>query len=129
MAKFSSPEVIVNKSAEEVYTKFSDMNNLKELLPSEIDSFESTTNSCKFKIKNMPEINLEFANMQPYSHISIIAKDSQIPFFLNCFILEKDNQSQVRLEIDVEVNILTRGIIEKPLTKFLNILAEKLQNL
>ena len=38
MAKFSSPEVIVNKSAEEVYTKFSDMINLKEL-----DLFLSST--------------------------------------------------------------------------------------
>ena len=38
MATFSGPEVVVsNLSAEELYNKLSDLNNLKEIMPSSIE--------------------------------------------------------------------------------------------
>ena len=129
MARFSSPEVIVNKNAEEVFTQFSDMNNLKDILPPEIEDFESTVDSCSFKIKGMPKLNLEFAEKIPNSKISIKAKDSQAPFSLDCFIREKKDQCQVRLELNAEVNIMMQTMVEKPLTQFLNMLALKIQEL
>lgn len=129
MAKFSSPEVIVKKSAKEIFSQFSDMNNLKNILPPEIEDFESTVDSCSFKMKGMPKLNLEFAEKIPNSKISIKAKDSQAPFSLDCFITEKQEQCQVRLELNAEINIMMRAMVEKPLTQFLNMLALKMQEL
>ena len=80
-------------------------------------------------MKGMSELNLEFAEKIPNSKISIVAKNSQVPFSLDCFITEKDEQCQARLELNAEINMMMRVMIEKPLTKFLNVLATKMQNL
>ena len=37
MATFKSPEVIVNRTAEDFFTKIGDLNNLKEIMPSQIE--------------------------------------------------------------------------------------------
>jgi len=59
MATFTSPEVIVNRSAEDFFNKIGDLNNLKDIMPSSIKDFESTETTCSFKMKGMPQLKLE----------------------------------------------------------------------
>tara|TARA_B110000444_G_C18526574_1_gene449132 strand:+ start:290 stop:679 length:390 start_codon:yes stop_codon:yes gene_type:complete len=127
MATFESPEVIIKRSAEYFFNKIGDLNNLKEIMPSNIKDFESTKTTCAFKIQGMPALSLELGEKIPFSKISLIAKGSQVPFFLDCFITEKGDQCQVRLEINAELNIMMKMIVEKPLTQFLNVLATKME--
>ena len=42
MATFKSPEVIINKSAEDFFNKIGDLNNIKDIMPSSVKDFEST---------------------------------------------------------------------------------------
>lgn len=128
MATFTSPEVIVNRTAENFFAKIGDLNNLKEIMPSQIEDFESTTNTCSFKMKGMPKLYLEIGEKIEHSKISITAKDSKVPFSLDCFISEKGEQCQARLEINAELNMMMKMMIEKPLTQFLDLLASKMQN-
>lgn len=128
MQTFTSPEVIVNKSAEDFFNKISDLNNLKEIMPSQIEDFESKKETCSFKIQGMPKIELEICDTIKFSKVSLNAKNSPNPFVLNCFITEKEKQCQARLEINIEINIMMKMMIEKPLTQFLNALANKMQN-
>ena len=86
MTTFKSPEVIINRSAEDFFNKIGNLNNLKEIMPSSIEEFESTENTCSFKMKGMPSLNLELGEKTPFSKISLIAKDSQVPFSLDCII-------------------------------------------
>jgi len=127
MAIFTSPEVIVNRNAEDFFVKIGDLNNLKEMLPSSIKDFESTETTCSFKMKGMPDLNLEIAEKTAYSKISLIAKGSRVPFSLECFITEKGDQCQARLEINAELNMMMKMMIEKPLTQFLDVLANKME--
>ena len=129
MATFKSPEVIVNKSAENLFNKFSNLNNLKDIMPSQIESFQSTATTCSLKMNGMPELALEITEKIPFSKISLTATDSQVPFSLNCFISEKKEQCQVKLEINAELNMMMQMMVEKPLTKFLDVLANKMQNI
>ena len=128
MATFTSPEVIVNRTAENFFAKIGDLNNLKEIIPSQIEDFESTTNTCSFKMKGMPKLYLEIGEKIEHSKISLTAKDSKVPFSLDCFITEKGKQCQARLEINAELNMMMKMMIEKPLTQFLDVLASKMQN-
>jgi len=128
MATFTSPEVIVNRTAENFFAKIGDLNNLKEIIPSQIEDFESTTNTCSFKMKGMPKLYLEIGEKIEHSKISLTAKDSKVPFSLDCFITEKGEQCQARLEINAELNMMMKMMIEKPLTQFLDVLASKMQN-
>jgi len=129
MTTFKSPEVIVNKTAKDLFMQISDLNNLKDIMPSTIQNFESTESTCSLKMSGMPEINLEIETKIPFSKISLISKESQAPFSLDCFITDKENQCQVRLEINAELNMMMRMMVEKPLTKFLDLLASKMRDL
>ena len=128
MATFKSPEVIVNRTAEDFFTKIRDLNNLKEIMPSQIEDFESTATTCSFKMKGMPKLYLEIGEKIEHSKISLTAKDSQVPFSLDCFITEKGEQCQARLEINAELNMMMKMMVEKPLNQFLDVLASKMQN-
>jgi len=128
MATFKSPEVIVNKTSEEFFTKIGDLNNLKEIMPSSIQNFESTESTCSFKMKGMPELKLKLGEKVPFSKISLTAEGSQVPFSLDCFITDKGSQCQVRLEINAELNMMMKMMVEKPLTQFLDVLATKMEN-
>ena len=127
MTTFKSPEVIINKSAEDFFNKVGNLNNLKDIMPSSIRDFESTETTCSFKMKGMPALNLELGEKTPFSKISLTAKGSQVPFSLDCFITEKGEQCQARLEINAELNMMMKMMVEKPLTKFLDVLAAKME--
>ena len=128
MATFKSPEVIVNKRAQDFFNKIGDLNNLKDIMPSQVEDFKSTETTCSFKMSGMPKLALEIAEKTEFSKISLTAIDSQVPFSLDCFIVEKGEQCQARLEINTELNMMMKMMIEKPLTQFLDVLASKMQN-
>ena len=127
METFKSPEVIVNRSAKDFFIKIGDLNNLKEIIPSSIKDFESTETTCSFKMKGMPALNLELFEKTPFSKISLSAKGSQVPFSLDCIISDKGDQCQARLEINAELNMMMKMMLEKPLTQFLDVLARKIE--
>ena len=128
MTTFKSPEVIVNRSAEDFFNKIGDLNHLKEIMASSIEDFESTETTCSFKMKGMPKLHLAIGEKIPFSKISLTAKDSQVPFSLDCYITEKGSQCQARLEINAELNMMMKMMVEKPLTQFLDVLASKMKN-
>ena len=127
MTTFKSKEIIVNRSSEYLFIKIGNLNNLKDIMPSSIKDFESTETTCSFKMKGMPTLNLELDEKIPFSKISLIAKGSQVPFSLECFIKEKNEKCQVNLEINAELNMMMKMMIEKPLKQFLDVLAKKME--
>jgi len=129
MATFKSPEVIVNKSAQDLFNQIGDLNNLKEIIPSGIKDFKSTETTCSFKINDMLDLALEITEKIKFSKISLSATSKKTPFSFDCFILEKGKQCQARLEINAELNMMTRMMIEKPLNQFLEMVASKIQGL
>ena len=127
MTKFTSQEVIVNKRAEDFFEQISDLNNLKDIMPTQIENFKSTNSTCSFKVTGMPTIKLEITEKIKFSRVSLTAQESQIPFSLNCFISEQSEACKVKVEIDAELNMMTRMMVEKPLNKLLEAIEKKLQ--
>ena len=122
-------EVNVNISAENLYNKLVDLNNLADILPSNISEFQSTNNNCSFKIGHLPKIYLEISNKIPNSKIIYIAKNSKIPFTLECNIFEECDITKVVLEINAELNMMMKMMLEKPLSNFLDYTSQKLNKL
>ena len=129
MTNLNSPEVNVNLSAEALYKKLSNLNNLEAILPPQISEFESTYDSCSFKIGGMPKIKLEIHEKIPNNKISLTAKESQVPFNLVCQISENGKKSKAILQINAELNMMMKMMLEKPLINFLNKAAEELSKL
>ena len=129
MSNFKSPEVKVNLSAEMLYAKLSNLNNLKDILPPEISDFQSTQDSCSFKMGSMPKITLVIAEKTPFSKIVLQAENSQIPFSLECNISQNGGNCKAVLEVNAELNMMMRMMLEKPLTNFLNAIAKSLSQI
>ena len=53
---FKSKEVIANLNCKDLFTKFTDLNNLKDYLPKDVEEFESNIDKCSFKIESLPKI-------------------------------------------------------------------------
>jgi len=130
MSTFSGPEVVVeNLTAEQLFNKLSNLSNLKEIMPSTIDSFEATEDSCSFKMKGMPKLDLLLSEKTPFSKISLSATGSPVSFSLDCFITDCGEKCQARLEVNAELNMMMKMMVEKPINNFLNVLSEKLRTL
>ena len=77
----------------------------------------------------MPKISLEISEKIPYSKISLRAKDSQVPFNLICLISDNGENCKAVLEINAELNMMMRMMLEKPLSNFLNTAANGLEKI
>ena len=127
--KIDTAPKVVNANAETIYNYLFDMNNFQELFPEDkIENWDATDEYCTFRIKGMTDIGLKRVAATPNS---LIYLDSygKVPFkfTLNIFLNEKDsNQTEAHLEFDGEINPFMKMMVEKPLTNFFNMLADKL---
>jgi len=118
--KFQSEELTANLYYKDLFKKFTDLNNLKGYLPKEVKEFESSTNNCSFKIEQLPKISLQLTEKIAYSQIKFESNESQIPFEMNCYLKKNDNNTtNVILEINMEVNFMTKILVQKPINIFL----------
>ena len=130
MAIFKGPEVVIeNLSAKELFNKLSDLSNLKEIMPPEIEDFKSDRDNCSFKMQGMPKINLTLTEKTPFTRIALSANNSPIDFCLECNITDFEEKCQARLEVNAELNMMMKMMAEKPINNFLKILSERLQTL
>ena len=128
MTEIKSKKVDLEKSNKTVFEFLSDLNNFARLLPSEkIENVATTTDTCHFDIKGMAHIGLKITEKIPFQKIHLIA-DGKTPFDfqLDIFIEEQPNGSAAQLIFNAEINAFMKMIVEKPLTNFFNMLADKL---
>ena len=131
MNSFSSPEVTANTSAKNLFEKFSNLNNLKDFLPNEIEEFESSESSCSFKISKLPKMSLEIIEKIEHTLIKLKSKDSQIPLLMYCNIQGNidDKSCQVTLVAEMKLNFMMKMMVEKPLNQFLCSLSEQIKKI
>ena len=118
--KFKSEEVTANLNYKDLFKKFTNLNNLKDYLPEEVEEFESSIDNCSFKIEQLPKMSLQMTEKIAYSHIKFESNESQIPFDMYCYINKNDdNTTNVFLEINMEVNFMMKMLVQKPINIFL----------
>ena len=118
---FKSQEVIANLNSKDLFVKFTDLNNLKDYLPSDVEEFESNKDNCSFKIESLPKMSLKIKEKQAYNKIAFESIKSQIPFNMFCHISENDkNSSKVSIEINMELNFMMKMLVQKPINIFLD---------
>ena len=122
--------VVVEKSAEEVFTYFTDLKNFEEIMPENIQKFEVDGESFIFGLPGMPEIRLVLKEKTEFSNITLGAASSKLPFTLAADIKEiSENKSEVKLDFAGDFNPMMAMMIKKPLTKFVDTLTENIGKL
>ena len=125
-----SAKVSVAKSSKEIFEFLSDLKNFEQLMPENTQKFEVDGDSFLFALKGMPEIRLILKEKTAFSNITLAAASSKLPFTLAGNIIEiSENESQVQLVFNGDFNPMMAMMVKKPLTKFIEVLAENISKL
>ena len=126
-----SPKVTVEKSSEYIFNALSDVKNYEKLMPETISKFEVLGEDIfNFGLKGMPEIKLRLKEGIPNSKIILNAASDKLPFSLIANIETlTENSSEVQLHFEGEFNAMMAMMIKKPISKFIETLAENMGKL
>lgn len=130
MSDIKSQKVVIDKSEENIFNFISDFTNFSQLFPPQVNDLKITKDTCSFSIDGMPNVSLRITERTPFSCVVMSAEDGKLPFELKC-CLEKvsKDKCQAQFHFTAELNMMMKMMVEKPLTNFLNILAEKLREI
>ncbi len=124
-----SPNVSLNKSAQDVFDFLSDVKNFEQLMPGNINKFELLTeDSFLFALKGMPEIALQKKEAIAYTKIVLGAAGGKIDFMLTANISEiETTKTNVQLVFSGEFNTMMSMMIKAPISKFIETLSTNLK--
>jgi carbon monoxide dehydrogenase subunit G len=125
-----SPNINISKSSEEVFNFLTDTKNFKLLMPTNISKFELIdSDTFRFALNGMPEIVLRKKEVLPHQKIILGAAGGKLDFSLTGTITETSSQScQVQLHFEGDFNPMMAMMIKKPISKFIETLAENIPN-
>jgi hypothetical protein len=99
-------------------------------MPENTQKFEVDGDSFLFALKGMPEIRLILKEKTAFSNITLAAASSKLPFTLSGNLSEvSENESQAQLLFSGDFNPMMAMMVKKPLTKFIEVLAENISKL
>ena len=124
-------EVAVGKPIEQVYTFLADMNNHKQLMPSNIYNWESTEDEANFTIQNMAKLALKINQRIENQELTAIPSEKP-PFELELkwivSVIDGAN-TWAKLMISADLNPMMKMIASGPLQKLVNHQTQRLQEL
>jgi carbon monoxide dehydrogenase subunit G len=125
-----SAKVSVAKSSKEVFEFLLDLKNFEQLMPENTQKFEVDGDSFLFALKGMPEIRLVLKDKTEFSNITLGAASSKLPFTLAGNITEtSENECETQLVFNGDFNPMMAMMVKKPLSKFIEVLAENISKL
>ena len=125
-----SAKVTVARSSKEVFEHLSDLQNFEQLMPENTQKFEVDGDSFLFALKGMPEIRLILKEKTAFSKIILGAASSKLPFTLEGNFTDiSENNCETQLIFSGEFNPMMAMMVKKPLTKFIDVLAENIAKL
>lgn len=127
MTRIESKKVDVNQSPAKVFSFLTNFNNFEKIMPEQVVNWSATEDQCSFTIKGMASLGMKISEKTPDSYIKILP-EGKVPFdfILHVFIQENSGNSVCQLAFDADLNPFLKMMAEKPLTNFLNLLADKL---
>jgi carbon monoxide dehydrogenase subunit G len=135
MDEFISDIVKINRNAEQIYSSLADMSSFSQMVAAaqikEIEDFQSTQDTCSFKVKGM-EIGLQIIDREPFKTIKYSGyKHVPIEFFIWLQLKEiASDDTRMRIVLKVKLNLmmktLLKGKIKKGLDKIVHQIADSL---
>jgi carbon monoxide dehydrogenase subunit G len=122
----------INGSSERVYTFLSNFNNFKNLVPPEkVKEWQSTEDTCHFKVDGIGETGLRIIEKKPYSTIKIAGEEgSKFDFYFWIQLKEPSvNNTKIKLTIKADLNPMLKMMASKPLQTFADALVDQLEKI
>lgn len=126
-----SPKVTADKSQQEMFNFLTKVENYEQLMPESKEVFEvRDEKTFVFGLKGMPVIKLEIQETIEPELVVLGSTSDKFDFKLKAHIEAlSENKSEVKMEFNGEFNAMMAMMVKKPLTKFINTLAENIGKL
>ena len=125
---FTSQPELIQKSAAEVYDFLADLNHFEVMMPDQVIQWESTSDSCAFTIKNLSKIELKIKERLPVTRVVVESTgDTPLDLELSALIEDIAGNSQVTLELNVDLSPMLKMMASGPLQNLVNIMNSKLK--
>ncbi len=125
-----SKHVIIQAPIEEVFGFVSDLNHFEQLLPAErISEWESREDYCSFKVQGTATIDLQKSESDANKRLLLSSGErSPFPFTLEVFFSTRpEGDIEVYQIMKGEINPFLKMMVEKPLQKLFDFIAERLE--
>ena len=126
-----SATVTVSQSAEYLFNQLNDVANFEKLMPESTAKFEVLSpTSFVFGLQGMPEIKLVMKSTTPNSQLILGAASDKLPFTLTANLVELGSSStEIQLLFEGEFNAMMAMMIKGPISKFIETLAQNMNQL
>ena len=124
---FESSVKSVSYAPESIYNLLCDFNNFSDVIQNQkVKDWESTTDTCRFKVEGVGEVGLRIIDREPFTTIKYTA-DGKTPFNFYLWVQIKEvagNDSRIKLTIKADMNPMMKMVASQPIQKFLDMLAD-----
>lgn len=99
-------------------------------MPEQVTNWQSTENDCSFTISGMASIGMKIVDKTPNSLVKITS-NGKVPFAFTLDIHLTENsptQTTGQIIFESDLNPMMSMMVEKPLTKFFNLLANRMKS-
>lgn len=126
--KVTGKTTTLDVSNRDVFTRFCNCNNFGKFLPDQIKDWQSTEDYCQFSIPGIASLKVNIAEKVEFSKIVFAANnDKNIPINISLNMNGNDLQTDIFAEIEADIPIFLKPMVEKPLQNLVDMIADKLK--
>lgn len=125
MTKINSKQVKNPKSPQALFDILAEPSNFQKLMPDSVEKFEADAGSFIFGLRGMPEVRLIMDEKVPGQSVKLVSASSKLSFSLTAKIETEESGSAVSYHFEGKLNPMLKMMATKPLTNFLEELANR----
>jgi len=125
-----SPKTRIKQPASKLFETAGNLQNFTRYMSDQVKDIVVTEDTCTFTIESIAKITLRILEKKPFSQIRFLAEnDKNIPLFLTLnYTPVSENETEVEADMDIELPIFLKPLLQKPLEHFVETLSEKIKN-
>jgi carbon monoxide dehydrogenase subunit G len=129
MAKFKSDIINIQTPPEKIFSFLDDLNNLRLIMPEQVENWTSDDDECSFFIRNLGNLGLKKGRTSFPEKISFASSSqSKVTFELIFSLNPMGNENHsASFEVIAEMNSMVEMMAKRPLTNFVNLLITNLK--
>jgi carbon monoxide dehydrogenase subunit G len=121
-----------NIKDEQIYSFLTNFDNFKDLIPPDkVKDWESDETSCSFTVDPLGRTGFKILEKEPYKLIKLTSQnDTQYSFkFWIQLKSVSDNETAIKLTMDVDINPMMAMMAKGPIKKFLDTLVDRMEQI
>ena len=128
--EINSSTATVDQSTEMLFSKLSQVETYKQLMPEGAQFTTISDSQFRFKLGGMPEIGLTISDKQPNESIFLKSSSDKISFSLRGKLTEVSaDQTDIQLHFKGDFNPRMAMMVKNPLTQFMESLVSNMHKL